>query len=151
MIDAIDKRILSALQKNGRLSITELAELVGLSVSPCHRRLKLLEEKGVINGYRAYLSEKELGLAFSAVVFVTLREADKVAVEKFEAKLEDIIEVTEAHRLFGDPDYLIRVVTRDLESFRVLYDSRLSALPNVLRLNSTLVMKTVVESRMLQV
>lgn len=151
MIDAIDKRILSSLQRDGRLTITELADEVGLSVSPCHRRLKILEEKGVIQGYHAQLSEKELGLNFSAVVFVSLTKADSETVASFERKLEDIPEVIEAHRLFGDPDYLIKVVTRDLDSFRVLYDSRLSALPNVLRLNSTLVMKTVVNQRMLPV
>lgn len=143
----IDRKILAELQRDGRLSVTELAERVGLSLSPCHRRVKVLEESGVLLGYRAQLDPAALGLNFSAMVFVTLREGDRQAVEAFEGAVVGIAQVVEAQRLFGEPDYLLQVITEDLPAFQRLYDERLSTLPNVQRLTSTLVMKRVVQDR----
>ncbi|WP_265436151.1 Lrp/AsnC family transcriptional regulator [Aeromonas media] len=148
-MDRIDSRILAELQSDGRLSVTELAERIGLSVSPCHRRVRALEEAGVIRGYRAQLDPGNLGLNFSAIVFVTLREGDRQAVATFEQALVAIPQVIQAQRLFGDPDYLLNVITRDLPAFQRLYDEQLSALPSVQRLTSTLVMKSVVQERSL--
>jgi DNA-binding Lrp family transcriptional regulator len=148
-MDRIDLKILAELQADGRLSVTELAERVGLSLSPCHRRVRALEESGVILGYRAQLAPAALGLNFSAMVFVTLREGDRRAVEAFEVALQAIPQIVEAQRLFGEPDYLLHVVTRDLPAFQQLYDERLSTLPNVQRLTSTLVMKRVIQDRSL--
>ncbi len=148
-MDKIDRKILAELQADGRLSVTELAEKIGLSLSPCHRRLRALEQGGVIRGYRAQLDPGNLGLNFSAIVFVTLREGDRHAVASFEAAVIDIPQVIEAKRLFGDPDYFLHVVTRDLPAFQQLYDDQLSALPCVLRLTSTLVMKSVIQDRAL--
>lgn len=146
-MDRLDRKILSELQKDGRLTVTELAERVGLSLSPCHRRVRSLEESGAIQGYRAQLDPAILGLSFSAVVFATLREGDRDAVAAFEAALTDIPQIVEAQRLFGEPDYLLHVVTRDLPAFQALYDESLSGLPNVQRLTSTLVMKRVIQDR----
>lgn len=146
-MDRIDRKILSELQKDGRLSVTELAERVGLSLSPCHRRVRALEESGVLLGYRAQLDPGALGLNFSAMVFVTLREGNRQAVEAFETALIDIPQVVDAQRLFGEPDYLLHVITQDLPAFQRLYDESLSTLPNVQRLTSTLVMKRVVQDR----
>ncbi|EJM72996.1 MULTISPECIES: Lrp/AsnC family transcriptional regulator [Pseudomonas] len=146
-MDRIDRKILSELQKDGRLSVTELAERVGLSLSPCHRRVRALEESGVLLGYRAQLDPSALGLNFSAMVFATLREGDRKAVEAFETALVDIPQVVDAQRLFGEPDYLLHVITQDLPAFQRLYDESLSTLPNVQRLTSTLVMKRVVQDR----
>ena len=146
-MDRIDRKILAELQRDGRLSVTELAERVGLSLSPCHRRVKVLEESGVLLGYRAQLDPAALGLNFSAMVFVTLREGDRQAVEAFEGAVVGIAQVVEAQRLFGEPDYLLQVITEDLPAFQRLYDERLSTLPNVQRLTSTLVMKRVVQDR----
>ncbi|AYC32777.1 Lrp/AsnC family transcriptional regulator [Pseudomonas cavernae] len=148
-MDRIDRRILAELQKDGRLTVTELAERVGLSLSPCHRRVRTLEESGAIQGYRAQLDPVTLGLNFSAVVFATLREGDRNAVAAFEAALIDIPQIVEAQRLFGEPDYLLHVVARDLPAFQKLYDDSLSGLPNVQRLTSTLVMKCVIQDRAL--
>ncbi|EJM63741.1 transcriptional regulator [Pseudomonas sp. GM50] len=148
-MDRIDLKILAELQADGRLSVTELAERVGLSLSPCHRRVRALEESGVILGYRAQLAPAALGLNFSAMVFATLREGDRRAVEAFEVALQAIPQIVEAQRLFGEPDYLLHVVTRDLPAFQQLYDERLSTLPNVQRLTSTLVMKRVIQDRSL--
>ncbi len=146
-MDRIDRKILAELQKDGRLSVTELAERVGLSLSPCHRRVRALEESGVLLGYRAQLDPGALGLNFSAMVFATLREGDRRAVEAFEAALVEIPEVVDAQRLFGEPDYLLHVVAQDLPAFQRLYDESLSTLPNVQRLTSTLVMKRVIQDR----
>ncbi|MBV7572647.1 Lrp/AsnC family transcriptional regulator [Pseudomonas sp. PDM32] len=146
-MDRIDRKILSELQKDGRLSVTELAERVGLSLSPCHRRVRALEESGVLLGYRAQLDPGALGLNFSAMVFATLREGDRLAVEAFETALLGIPQIVDAQRLFGEPDYLLHVITQDLPAFQRLYDESLSTLPNVQRLTSTLVMKRVVQDR----
>ena len=148
-MDRIDRMILAELHHDGRLSLTELAERVGLSLSPCHRRVRALEESGVILGYRAVLAPSELGLNFSAMVFVTLREVTRQAVADFEAALPEIPQIVEAQRLFGDPDYLLHVIAKDLPAYQQLYDEQLSALPNVQRLVSTLVMKRVIHDRVL--
>ena len=148
-MDRIDRKILAELHADGRLSLTELAERVGLSLSPCHRRVRALEESGVIPGYRALLAPKELGLSFSAIVFVTLREVTRQAIADFEAALPKIPQIIEAQRLFGDPDYLLQVITKDLPAFQRLYDEHLTSLPNVQRLVSTLVMKNVINDRVL--
>lgn len=146
-MDITDQRILAELQKDGRLTVTELAERVGLSVSPCHRRVRALEQSGAIRGYRAELDPATLALKFSALVFITLRDGDRRAVDAFEHAVADVPQVLQAQRLFGDPDYLLHVITRDLAAFRQLYDEHLSALPGVQRLTSTLVMKDVVIDR----
>lgn len=146
-MDNIDRKILAELQSDGRLSVTELADRIGLSLSPCHRRVRALEQSGVIRGYKAQLDPGNLGFNFSALVFVTLREGDRQAVEAFEIAVMEVPQVIQAQRLFGDPDYLLQVVSRDLSAFQQLYDEQLSSLPSVQRLISTLVMKNVVQDR----
>ena len=101
----------------------------------------------MIQGYRAHLAPEEVGLNFSALVFVSMREGTNRAVGEFEAAVQDIPQVIEAQRLFGDPAYLLHVITRDLPAFQQLYDERLSVLPNVQRLTSTLIMKRVIDER----
>lgn len=144
-----DRKILSELQRDGRQSLTDLAEHVGLSLSACHRRVHALENEGVITGYRAQLVAGALGLNFDAMVFVTLRDGTRNGVATFEDALFAIPEIIDAQRLFGEPDYLLQVITRDLSSFQELYDKQLSSLPNVQRLTSTLVMKHVIKGRAL--
>ena len=148
-MDAIDRKILAELQRNGRLTLTELADRIGLSVSPCHRRLRALEQSGVISGYHAQLDPNVLGLTFEALVFVTMRSADRDSVATFEDAVSANPNILQAQRLFGDPDYLLRVIAADLSAFQRLYDDALSTLPGVQRLTSTIVMKSVVENRML--
>ena len=146
-MDPVDRQILAELQQDGRLTLTELAERVGLSLSPCHRRLRALERSGAISGYHAHLDAKALGLTFEALVFVTMRGGDRATVDAFEQAVAAIPHVREAQRLFGEPDYLLRVITADLPAFQQLYDEHLATLPGVQRLSSTLVMKSVVENR----
>jgi len=146
-MDAVDRKILAELQVDGRLTVTELAERVQLSVSPCHRRVRALERSGAIAGYRAYLDAKALGLSFEALVFVTMTAADRTTLDAFEQAVAGMHNIIEAQRLFGDPDYLLRVIARDLPAFQQVYDDHLATLPGVQRLSSTLVMKTVSENR----
>lgn len=146
-MDKVDAQILAELQRDGRLTITELAERVGLSLSPCHRRLRALERGGAIAGYHAQLDPAALGLTFQALVFVTMRGADRTTVATFEDAVAEVPHVLTAQRLFGDPDYLLHVIARDLPAFQRIYDDQLTTLPGVQRLTSTLVMKTVVEDK----
>ena len=146
-MDTIDRKILALLQEDGRLTVTELAQRVGLSVSPCHRRLRELERTGTIRGYRALVDPNALGLTFQALVFVTMRQEDRDTLLGFEEAVAAVPNVVQAQRLFGDPDYLLRIVTADLAAYQRLEDDVLSALPGVQRLNSTLVMKQVVDGR----
>jgi DNA-binding Lrp family transcriptional regulator len=146
-VDDIDRKILATLQEEGRLTLTDLAARVRLSVSPCHRRLRELERSGAIRGYRAVVDPVKLGLTFEALVFVTMRQEDRETLLAFEDALTRIPNVLLAQRLFGDPDYLLRIVTADLAAYQQLEDDTLSALPGVQRLNSTLVMKRVVDDR----
>ncbi|PYI40016.1 AsnC family transcriptional regulator [Arthrobacter psychrolactophilus] len=141
MIDAIDKEILRTLQNDGRMSATALAAEVGLTVAPCHRRLKDLEASGVISGYRAVVDPSSVGLGFEALVFVSLAQVDRTTIDKFEAEVSENRRITSAQRLFGDPDYILKVVTKDLDEYQKFYDTELTSLPGVLRLRSTLVMK----------
>jgi DNA-binding Lrp family transcriptional regulator len=146
-VDAVDRKIVAVLQGEGRLTLTELAERVQLSVSPCHRRLRALERNGTIQGYRAVVDPVALGLTFEALVFVTMRQEDRDTLLGFEEEVARIPNVVQAQRLFGDPDYLLRIVTADLAAYQRLEDDVLAALPGVQRLNSTLVMKRVVNDR----
>jgi DNA-binding Lrp family transcriptional regulator len=146
-MDAIDKKILAELQSDGRLTLTDLSERVGLSMSPCHRRLRALEQAGIVAGYHAQLDAPAVGLTFDALVFVTMRGADRDTIAGFEDAVAQIPNVLQAQRLFGEPDYLLRVIATDLPAFQHLYDTELSALPGVQKLTSTLVMKTIVENK----
>ena len=148
-MDATDQKILAELQRDGRVTITELAERVQLSLSPAHRRLRELEQSGIIRGYRADLDAVALGLTFEAVVFVTMRDGVREHLVAFEDTVRAIPNIIHAQRLFGDPDYFLRVITRDLDAFQHLYDDTLSALPGVQRLTSTLVMKNIVTNALL--
>lgn len=150
-MDAVDRKILAELQSDGRLTITELAERVRLSVSPCHRRVRDLERAGVISGYRAVLDPMAVNLGFETLIFITMRDATRETIAAFEVAVTKVPHITLAQRLFGDPDYLLRVVAADLTHFQRLYDDDLSTLPGVQRLTTTLVMKKVVDDRTLPI
>jgi len=146
-MDSIDSMILAELQVDGRLTVTELADRVQLTPGPCHRRLRELERSGVITGYRAVLDPAAVGLGFEALVSVTLDRGDADTVAAFETALAEVLEVRHAERLFGDPDYLLRVVATDLDDYAALRDHELATLPGVQRITSTIVMKRIVDNR----
>lgn len=146
-MDAIDRKMLAELQAEGRLTVTDLAQRVALSVAPCHRRLRELEHTGVIRGYRAIVDPAALGFGFEVLVQVTMDREDASTITEFERGLAAIPEVRHAERLFGDPDYLLRVATADLASYQAMRDEKLATLPGVQRLTSTIVMKRIVDDR----
>lgn len=146
-MDDIDRSILAELQEDGRLTVTELADRVRLTPAPCHRRLRELERNGVIIGYHAVLDPAAVGLGFEALVNVTMDREDAGTIAAFEAALVAVPEIRHAERLFGDPDYLLRVVAIDLKDYATLRDQKLATLPGVQRITSTIVMKRIVDNR----
>jgi DNA-binding Lrp family transcriptional regulator len=129
------------------MSVTDVAARVRLSLSSCHRRVRDLERSGAIQGYRAVVDPAAVGLEFESILFVSLARHDRASVAEFEAAVDALPAVVEAERLFGEPDYLLRVLTRDLASYQELYDVSLASMPSVQRLTSTLVMKRIGGSR----
>jgi DNA-binding Lrp family transcriptional regulator len=144
-VDRIDRQILRELQRDGRLSNAELAERVGLTPSPCLRRVNRLEHDGVIRGYRALLDPAAVGRGFTAYVSVVMAQEDRPTVAEFEERLAKLPEVVEAVRLFGDPDYLLRIAVADIAAYERFHTESLSLLPGVARLTSHLTMKQVKE------
>jgi DNA-binding Lrp family transcriptional regulator len=116
-LDAIDRRILERLQQDGRLSNADLAEKVGLSSSPCWRRVKALEEAGVIKGYAAMLDSKAVGLSVNVFMSVSLSTQNEKSLKDFERAAAERPEVMECYLMTGDSDYLLRVVVPDLEAY----------------------------------
>lgn len=142
-MDALNRKILSLLQDDGRISITDLATQVGLSLSSCHRRVKELEQSGAIEGYRAVVSPQAVGLTFEALVFVTMGRTDQDTIAAFERDVAANPHIVTARRLFGEPDFMLRVLAQDLAAYQDIYDTELGALPGVQRLTSTMVMKLI--------
>jgi DNA-binding Lrp family transcriptional regulator len=145
-VDAIDRSILRELQRDGRLTNQELADLIGLTPSPCLRRVRQLERDGVIRGYRAVLDPAALGRSFEVLVSVEVQQ-DRETVEAFEAAVQGLPDVVEAHRLFGSPGFLLRIAVADIEAYERLWIERLTTLPGVSDMNSQIVMKQIKEPR----
>ena len=141
--DRTDKILLNALQKNSTLSVSELAELAGLSASSCHRRVKLLEANGLITGYSAKLDRKALGLANEFFVEVSLQAQTEQAFEKFENAVQRVPEILECHLMSGQFDYLLRVIAKDAEDYERVHRTKLARLPGLQRLQSSLALRTV--------
>lgn len=129
--DAIDRRILRALQRDGRLQNVELAKEVGLSPSPCLRRVRLLEEAGVIERYAAVLNPVKIGKGLSVFARVWLKAQDAETVDTFTTAIQKMPEVVECHLMVGDCDFLLRVVAADLEDYRQFQVKYLTRIPGV--------------------
>jgi DNA-binding Lrp family transcriptional regulator len=142
-MDPIDRAILHQLQTDGRLANNELADRVGLSASPCLRRVRQLEAAGVITSYTALIDRTAVACSYEPLVWVTLSEITRKSMTAFEGAASEIGEVVEVLRMMGQPDYLLRIVTADAASFEVLYIDRLASLPYVQTLTSQLAMKIV--------
>ncbi|MFA0570599.1 Lrp/AsnC family transcriptional regulator [Vibrio kagoshimensis] len=141
-MDRIDKHLLRLLQKDGRLTNAELAEQVGLSASPCARRLKRLEEQGIIDGYRVSLSRKEVGIAMTVFVEVSLNNHQEVSIENFELAVVDMEEVISCHVVSGAYDYLLEVVSPDLTAYET-FTRKLQRLTNVKDIHTHLAIRQV--------
>jgi DNA-binding Lrp family transcriptional regulator len=142
-MDGVDRAILAHLQREARLSNTELAQRVHLSPSPCLRRVRKLERTGVITGYHAAVDPSAIGRGFQVLLHVEMTVQDRKTTEAFESQVAQFDEVIEARRMFGRPDYLLWIAVTDQDAYeRVLID-RLADLPGVGRTNSQFTMKTI--------
>lgn len=142
-MDSIDHDILFHLRKDGRLTNVELAKRVGLTPPPCLRRVKRLEEAGVIAGYRAVVDPAAIGRGLEVLVDVEVSATDRATVRAFEETVASYDEVIEFRRLFGRPDYFLRVAVADHAAYEAFLTVRLTGLPGVLRTESHLTMKKI--------
>lgn len=142
-LDEIDREILFQLREDGRLTNVELARRVGLTPPPCLRRVKRLEDLGVIRGYHAVIDADALGRAMEVLVEVEIAANDLNSFATFEEQLAAFGEVVELHRLFGRPDYYLRVAVADHSAYELFVTSKLSKLPGVVRITSHLSMKKI--------
>ncbi len=142
-IDAVDWEILFQLRQDGRLTNVELAKRVGLTPPPCLRRVKRLEEAGVIAGYRAVIDPEALGRGLEVLVDVEVGAGDLKTFEEFEATVASFEEVVEFRRMYGRPDYFLRVAVANHAAYEAFLTSKLSGLPAVLRIESHLTMKKI--------
>ncbi|MDQ1076180.1 MULTISPECIES: Lrp/AsnC family transcriptional regulator [Microbacterium] len=136
-LDDIDRRILRELQRDGRLSNQDLADRVGLSPSPCLRRVRQLEQAGILEGYRAVVSPKAVDLTITAFVRLRLASHEGATVDAVEERLRALPNIVEAHLLAGDWDYLVRIVTPSFEEYERLLREHLRAIPSLASIDTT--------------
>jgi Lrp/AsnC family leucine-responsive transcriptional regulator len=141
--DAGDMRILNALQLEGRLTNQELAERVGMSTSPCWRRVKRLEESGVIKGYQAVLDRRSLGLGVLAFIRVGIDSHSEAEAKRFEKDVLKLDEVVACYSIAGDADFLLQVVTRDLDAYAEFAMTVVRRLPRIKEMQSIFVLKEI--------
>jgi DNA-binding Lrp family transcriptional regulator len=150
-LDRYDKAILHALQAEGRISNSALAERVNLSESACLRRVRGLEESGLIQGYTAIIDQHKAGCPVNVFVNITLDRQDETDLRKFEEAVREIPEVMECYLMTGDYDYAVRVVVADTADFERLHSKYLTRLPGVARVHSSFALRTVQKSRELPI
>ena len=142
-IDAIDRRLLAALQKRGRITNSELSEQVNLSPSACHRRVQRLEEEGFIDTFVALLNARKLGRPTTVFVEITLSGQADELLEAFERAVRRVPDILECHLMAGTADYLLKVVAQDTEDFARIHRQFLARLPGVAHMDSSFALRTV--------
>lgn len=148
-MDDIDRRIVAALQRDGRITNVELAELVGLSPTPCARRVARLEAEEVITGYGARVDPVRVGLPVSIFVSVELERQDREAITTFERAVVTLPEVMECYLMTGSRDILLRVVAEDLTTFNHFLEERLMRLPGIRSIRSNFALRTLIRRQSL--
>lgn len=141
-LDTIDRRLLAELQDDGRMTNVELAHRVGLTAPPCLRRVRALEELGVIRGYHADLDPAKLGFSITVFAMVSLRSQAEGDLREFEAAMADLPEVREVHMLNGEIDFILKIVSEDLQRFQEFLTSKLTPAPNVASVKTSLTIRT---------
>jgi Lrp/AsnC family leucine-responsive transcriptional regulator len=142
-LDAIDRKILGVLQADGRTTMQDLADQVGLSISPCHRRVKLLEQRGVITRYMALVDQKSLGLHVSVFISIKLVRQKEEDLERFAKAISGWEEVLECYLMTGNRDYLLRVVAADLASYEIFLKTKLTRLDGIASIESSFALSQV--------
>jgi Lrp/AsnC family leucine-responsive transcriptional regulator len=150
-LDATDCRILTVLQRQGRITNAELSERVNLSPSACHRRVQRLEEEGFITGYVALLDARRLDRPTTVYVEITLQGQADELLDAFEREVRRIPEVLECHLMAGSADYLLKVTARDTEDFARIHRQYLARLPGVAQMHSSFSLRTVLQTTALPV
>jgi Lrp/AsnC family transcriptional regulator, leucine-responsive regulatory protein len=151
-LDRYDQRILEVLQEEGRISNQELADRIGLSPSPCLRRVRTLEEAGLVTGYRALLDAKKLGYALMALIHISMDRHTPERFTNFETKIGEIPEVLECLLITGqDADYQLKVVVRDMDAYQELLLNRITRIEGVSGVHSSFVLRRVVDKTALPV
>ena len=146
-IDNFDRQILRLLQQDGRISNQDLADRIGLSPSPCLRRVRALEEAGVIKGYRALLDAKALGYTLMALIYISMDKHTPDRFEYFEKEISQFSEVLECLLITGqDADYQIKVIVRDMDAFQELLLNRITGRRGVTGVHSSFVLRRVVDT-----
>lgn len=145
-VDALDRAIIDELRRDGRASNQEIAQRVGLTPAPCLRRMRRLESDGVITGYTALIDPDAMGRGFEVIINADLTAKDLATVEAFEERVAAMDEVVELRRMFGIPDYLIRVRTTDLDAYERWLTTKLLGDPAIARVDSRLTMKSIKSS-----
>jgi Lrp/AsnC family transcriptional regulator, leucine-responsive regulatory protein len=143
-LDNIDRKILALLQANGRITNQELADTIGLSPSPCLRRVRHLEQAGVVANYVALLDPGAVGLGVTAFVRVRLGAQDDIQLARFESAIAEFSEVMECYLMTGDSDYQIRVLVSSLEEFETFLRQKLTRLPGVSQVTSSFALRPIV-------
>lgn len=141
-LDKIDRRLLAELQAEGRVTNVDLARRVGLTAPPCLRRVRALEEEGVIRGYHADLDASQLGFAITVFAMVSLRSQAEEDLKAFEDHIAELDEVRECHMLNGEIDFILKIVSKDLQSFQEFLTSKLTPTPNVASVKTSLTIRT---------
>ncbi len=144
-MDAIDAAILRILQQNGRIANAELAEKIGLSPSACSRRVDILEKTGVISGYHARLSHKALDYRIMVIVHISLSGQFAKTLTEFEAAVKLCPNVLVCYLMSGEYDYILRVAAKDLEDYERIHRDWLSALPHVVKINSSFSLREIID------
>lgn len=142
-LDKTDRRLLRELQTNSSLSVAELADLVNLSASSCHRRIKLLEERGMISGYGARLGREKLGLSIEFFVEISLVAQTEENLEAFENAVRRLPDILECHLMGGQYDYLLRIAVSSAADYERIHRRSITRLPGVARIQSSLALRTV--------
>ena len=142
-LDKADRRILRELQADSSISVADLAGLVNLSASACHRRIKLMEERGLIAGYGARLSREKLGLSIEFFVEISLVAQSEQTLEAFEQAVRRVPEILECHLVGGQYDYLLRIAASDAGDYERIHRQAITRLPGVARIQSSLALRTV--------
>lgn len=145
-MDEFDRKILAVVGQDGRISVTELAERVGLSKTPCHIRLRRLIDNGVILGFRAVVDPAALGMDHVAFTEVKLSDTREQALDAFNAAVHRIPEVEECHMIASSFDYLLKVRTADIRKYRIVLGEKISSLPHVASTSTFVAMETVKEA-----
>jgi len=140
--DRIDRQIMGLLQDDGRMTNVDLAERVGLTAPPCLRRVRALEEQGVIQGYHAALDPASMGYTITVFAMVSLKSQAEADLTAFEQHVATIPEVRECHMLNGEIDFILKIVATDLRSFQELLTTQLTPAPNVSHVKTSLTIRT---------